>query len=445
MAERAAVLEREIAGWPEVRRVLADLGERDEARLDLDPRPPYRGELTLVLADGQQPESVQARLAALGLPTDLVVGSRPVRSQLESLLVATDTDLLIDLSSTTPNAALAAADSLLADLRQQPALINVARADPEDIPAYQLTLDRDAVLRFGAQLPWLRTTIEAAARGRQATRLSTVSDEVPITLRSVGVDSVRALLAERIPAAAGLLPLGTFVHAEPVRLPAVLRRAGQTQVVRIDADLAPGADLEAAQRAVQAAFDRTLPAAVRGQVGGANETFHASLRAVGISLLLSVLLVYLILAAQFESLLQPLVILAAVPLATGGVAVALVLTGQSWNLMSLTGCVVLVGIAVNDAIVKVDFINQKRGAGMPLAAAVRCAGRERIRPVLMTTLTTALGLVPLMLGFGQGAALRAPMAIAVVGGLVTATLLTLTVVPVLYSLLDAHRRPGNAV
>ena len=127
-------------------------------------------------------------------------------------------------------------------------------------------------------------------------------------------------------------------------------------------------------------------------------------------------------------------ILSTVPLAVGGVACVVGLTGHTINLMSLTGCVVLVGIVVNDAIVKVDFINQQRSRGMPLEPAVLAAGRNRLRPILMTTITTILGLTPLALGLGEGAELRAPLAIAIVGGLASATVLTLFVAPVLYTL-----------
>jgi HAE1 family hydrophobic/amphiphilic exporter-1 len=153
------------------------------------------------------------------------------------------------------------------------------------------------------------------------------------------------------------------------------------------------------------------------------------------SLLFSVVLVYLILAAQFESLIQPILILVTVPLAAAGVALVLAATGQTINLMSLTGSVVLVGIVVNDAIVKVDFINQRRAAGAARLEAILDAGRDRLRPILMTTITTVFGLLPLALGFGQGAELRAPMAVAIVGGLSLATILTLFVVPVFYLLL----------
>jgi HAE1 family hydrophobic/amphiphilic exporter-1 len=134
-----------------------------------------------------------------------------------------------------------------------------------------------------------------------------------------------------------------------------------------------------------------------------------------------------------------------VPLATVGAAVALFIGGEGLNSMSLIGLVILVGIVVNDAIVKVDFINQMRRSGMALRQAILEAGRVRLRPIVMTTVTTVLGLTPMALGIGRGADLRAPLAIAVIGGLISATALTLVVVPVAYDLLDEVRRKIRAM
>ncbi|TFG65374.1 MAG: efflux RND transporter permease subunit, partial [Gemmatimonadales bacterium] len=150
----------------------------------------------------------------------------------------------------------------------------------------------------------------------------------------------------------------------------------------------------------------------------------------------------LILAAQFESLIQPIVVLTAVPLAAIGAVLALWLFGSGINAMSGIGLVILIGIVVNDAIIKVDFINQRRSAGATKRVAILEAGRLRLRPIVMTTVTTVLGLTPMALGWGAGAELRAPLAIAVIGGLISATLLTLIVVPVIYSLLVS---PGESV
>lgn len=154
---------------------------------------------------------------------------------------------------------------------------------------------------------------------------------------------------------------------------------------------------------------------------------------------MSVGLVYLILAAQFESVRLPLVVLAAVPLAAGGVVAALEVAGQSLNLMSLTGCAVLVGIVVNDAILKVELIRRLERGGLPLGEAVRLGSRTRFRPVIMTTATTVLGLLPLAFGWGGGGSVQAPLAIAVVGGLVSSTALTLWVVPALYVAVSSSR------
>ena len=151
----------------------------------------------------------------------------------------------------------------------------------------------------------------------------------------------------------------------------------------------------------------------------------------------------MILSAQFESLVHPFVILFAVPLALIGVVFTLFITKQSFNVISLIGMVVLVGIVVNDAIIKIDFINQGRKSGLPIKKAIEEAGKKRLRPIVMTTVTTVLGLTPMALGIGEGAELRSPLAIAVIGGLISATFLTLVVVPVLYSIIVKENR--NAV
>lgn len=432
VSERVGALEAEAVRWPGVRYVLADLGERDDARLDLEPRPIYRGSITLVLAPGSSSREVLSSLRAMDLPPDVEVEARPVQPQLESLLAAERFDLAIDLTSGLRAESERAAGPLLDVLHRRAELTNAARIDPEGVHAFRLELDRDAIARFGTSVATLETFLEAAARGREATRLRSINDEIPIVLHARETGSIEQLLAQRIPAASGLLPLATFVRADAEMLPAVLLRHRQGPVVRLAADIAPRATLQQAVRAVESAAAQSVPPSVKVRVGGANESFRTSLAAVGKSLLLSLLLVYLILAAQLESLLQPLIVLAAVPLAATGVVLSLVLTGQSWNLMSLTACVVVVGIVDNDAIVKVDFINQARRAGLSIAESIRQAGRHRFRPIVMNTLTTVLGLLPLALGLGRGGGLQAPLAITIVGGLLSATALTLVVVPVLY-------------
>jgi HAE1 family hydrophobic/amphiphilic exporter-1 len=435
VSARASDLTRRLHAQGLAERVLADLGERDEARLDLDPRPPYEGTLIVLLPPGLSDEAALRGIRTLDVPPDLALDVQPVRTQLEALLVANEADLLIDLTAELRAEASAVVPALLERLRARAELADVRRAEAHEVPAFELTFRREALARYGVAPAEIGAYLEAAARGRRVTELRRVSEEVPIVLQAGHLSSLEALLRESVPAGEGLLPLGTFVEARPVSLEAALLRSGQAPVVRLLADVAPGYDLRTATGAAQDVLADALPQRVRAEVGGAAEGFRDSLRALAWSLLLSVLLVYLILAAQFEHLGQPLVVLAAVPLAVVGVTLVLGLTGHSVNLMSLTGCVVLVGIVVNDAIIKVDFINQRREAGLSLRTAVLEAGRDRLRPIVMTTLTTVLGLLPLAFGLGQGGELQAPLAVALAGGLLSSTILTLFVVPTLYTLL----------
>ncbi len=440
----AAALEAEALRIPGVTGVLADLGERDEARLDLDPRPAYEGVLTLALADTARADRVLARLAGAPVPPALDVQVRPERSRLEQLLTPGEAELWLDLHADRRADADAAAGAALARLRESPALTNVRRAYAQEAPAYALRFRRDRLARFGLEAGRLAELLAASARGVAATALQRVNEDVPIRLRMPDPASVQDLLRTDVPTAEGLKPLALFVEAEPVSLPVSLLRADQAPVVRLLADAAPGADLAEARAALEAVVSEGLPPGVRATLGGATDAFREGVRAAGWSLLLSLFLVYLILAAQFESLIQPLVILMTVPLAAAGVVLALTVAGQSVNLMSLTGVVVLVGIVVNDAIIKVDFINRRRTEGMALEAAIEAAGRDRVRPILMTTITTVLGLLPLALGIGPGAALQQPLALTVIGGLASATLLTLIVVPVLYTFTARFSRPRRS-
>ena len=159
------------------------------------------------------------------------------------------------------------------------------------------------------------------------------------------------------------------------------------------------------------------------------------------TLILAVFLVYLVMASQFESLIHPLVILFTIPLSAIGAVWALLLTGTTVNVVAYIGLIMLAGIVVNQSIVLIDAVNQARERGMSRHAAIIEAGRVRLRPILITKLTTILGLLPMALGLGEGAEVRAPMAITVIGGVLLTTFLTLLVIPVVYDVMD--RRPAT--
>jgi HAE1 family hydrophobic/amphiphilic exporter-1 len=174
-------------------------------------------------------------------------------------------------------------------------------------------------------------------------------------------------------------------------------------------------------------------------VAGQSQEWDRSRGSLLLALALSVFLVYVIMAAQFESLLQPLVIMLTIPLAFVGTMVTLWVLGISLSVVVFLGMIMLAGIVVNNAIVLVDYVNTLRQRGLPREEAIVTAGTVRLRPILMTTATTVLGLLPMALGLGDGAEIRTPMAIAVISGLLTSTVLTLLVIPSVYALLDRAR------
>jgi HAE1 family hydrophobic/amphiphilic exporter-1 len=181
---------------------------------------------------------------------------------------------------------------------------------------------------------------------------------------------------------------------------------------------------------------------VVAELAGQDRELKLSYDSLKLALALAIFMVYVVMAVQFESLKYPFVILLSVPLGLVGVVAALLLTGLSLSVLALIGAVMLAGIVVNNAIVLVDAVNRRRGQGEELEQAIVGAGRERLRPILMTTATTVLALLPMALGLGAGDELRRPMAITVIGGLSVATLLTLIVIPCLYR---AMSRPESAV
>jgi HAE1 family hydrophobic/amphiphilic exporter-1 len=235
------------------------------------------------------------------------------------------------------------------------------------------------------------------------------------------------------------VPLRELIQIDFGTSPTEIRRENQGRVVTVLADVRRGGLDQAIAEVDEVLASLPAPQELRVEVGGENEEMRRSFRDLAFAFALAMALVYMILAAQFESFLHPGTILAAVPLALIGALLALLVTGHGLNTMSLIGIVILIGIAGNDAIVKVDFIVQARTRGASTRAAILEAGRVRLRPILMTTITTVLGLTPMALGLGRGADLRAPLAVAVIGGLIVATFLTLIVVPVLYSLVEDVR------
>ncbi|MDQ7795109.1 MAG: efflux RND transporter permease subunit, partial [bacterium] len=332
-----------------------------------------------------------------------------------------------------------------------PGTTNVATSVGEGVPELRVAVDRARASFYGLSTAAISTTVRAAIEGEVATRYRVDGSEV----------DVRVMLDEdsrRTPAdlrrLTVLSPLGVPVRLEEVASigetpgPPVIQREDQSRLVTISADVS-GRDVGRVGEDVRRALaGLRLPPGYALEFGGETREMAEAFGTLRWALVLAVILVFMVLASLFESFLQPLVIMVTVPLAFVGAALALALRGHNLNVPALIGVIALAGIVVNNAIVFLDYLYQLRAAGLDRTEALVQAGRTRLRPILMTTTTTVLALAPLAVGWGAGVELQAPLATAMIGGLLLSTVLTLFLVPVFYTGLEdlvglaRRRRPG---
>ncbi len=337
-------------------------------------------------------------------------------------------------------------------------LTDVRSSVREGHPEARVTFDREKMLEFGLDLSQVSNLVRDQVLGNVSTRFHEGDERIDIRVQGdeIVLDSLQAVLDLPVnPSAEKPVPLRTVASVEIVQGPAEIRRIGNTRAVVVTAT-GTGLDLGGlSQRIEETIGTIPLPRDLIVRLGGQKREMDEAQQSLRFALLLAIFLVYVVMASQFESLVQPFVILMTVPLAGVGVVFALDLLGIPLSVVVFIGLIMLAGIVVNNAIVLLDRINQKRAAGMAIVEAIVEGGRARLRPILMTTATTVLGLLPLTgwlaglpvvgrLGSGQGAEIRAPMAVAVIAGLIVSTALTLIVIPVVYSLVCRFTSVGAA-
>jgi HAE1 family hydrophobic/amphiphilic exporter-1 len=309
-------------------------------------------------------------------------------------------------------------------------------------PEIQIHFDRERAAALGIPIHQVADRVVSKIRGEVATRYSWHDRKIDVLVRAReedrnSVEQIRKIIVN--PESARPVPLEAVADIIVDTGPGEIRRLDQERVALVTANLRHG-DLGSASEEINSIIDRvTMPPGLEARVAGQSEEMAVSFKSMQLALLLAIFLVYLVMASQFESFLHPFVILFTIPLALIGAVFALWITGSTISVVVFIGLILLAGIVVNNAIVLIDLINQLRAGGMSKIEAIVEGGRSRLRPILMTMITTALGLLPLAIGLGEGAELRAPMAITVIGGLIVSTLLTLIVIPVVYSLLDRKR------
>ena len=353
-----------------------------------------------------------------------------------------------------------AAEECAAALRGLPGIEGVRVGHGRGAREVRLRFHRDLLLRHGLSAEEVAGQVRGKIQGRIPTALVEGSARTDIRVRVQALD--RETLADLVqvdvsPPGRPPLPLSSVLDGPPrvAEGPGEIRRVGGRLAAVVTADY-EGLELDAiSRRAAAIAGPIAARHGVEVDVAGRSREADRSARALMLAMGLAVFLVYAVMAAQFESLWQPLLIMASLPLAAVGAVVALDLLDLPLSVVVMLGAILLVGIAVNNAIVLVDCANRRRATTATLHEAILVAAGERLRPILMTTTTTILGLLPLTgllaglpgadalplgLGGGEAAELRAPMAVTVIGGLLSSTLLTLIVVPVLYDLLEGRRR-----
>ncbi len=325
-----------------------------------------------------------------------------------------------------------------------PGLVDLDMSLEHDTPEYRLVIDRERARDLGLGTGVVARTVSVLVGGQAVTTYEdSDGDAVDVRLRLPeqlrrDPEQVRALHMA-VPDAWGrptLVPLAQLARHETSASPSEIVREQLSRQVVVSANLdgVPLGTAVANVRAVAAGME--LPPGYRIEMGGENEHMEEDFRYLGEALLLAVLMVYLILAAQFESFLDPFAIMLSLPLSIVGMAGMLALTGDTINIMSLIGLIMLMGLVTKNAILLIDFTKTLRRRGVARREAAIEAGRTRLRPIIMTTLAMIFGMMPLALGIGAGGEMRAPMARAIIGGLITSTLLTLIIVPVVYTILD---------
>lgn len=384
---------------------------------------------------------MQAMAAAAGDPEATLRLGRPA-------LFSFEAPIEVRIFSDEPERAVAHARRLLADLREVPGLADVTPDDLAGRPEVRVDFDRERLSRLGLGVDAAALAVQRAVQGEVATKMHATDRQLDVRVQLPRVDRTRAAdVGKIVVAVIGGVPVPVAAVAVLVEGtgPAEIRHIEGRVGLRIRARLT-GEDLGAVAASVEdvlAAHASDDPR-VEAELGGQAQSLGGSMKSMLFAALIAVFLIYVVMASSFESLHHPLLIMGTVPLALVGVSAACVLTATPISAMVGMGAIILGGIVVNNAIVLVNTVNFRRGQGMDVRSALVEAGRLRLRPIIMTTATTVLGLLPMAAGVGDGAALRQPLAVTVIGGLTAATLLTLVVIPCLYSLVPGRKRAAWA-
>ncbi len=330
-------------------------------------------------------------------------------------------------------------DIIAGEIEQVDSTYNVKTSLDASKKEFQIVIDQKRASQYGLTTSQVLSAVRVSFAGQKVTQFRTGDDEIDVKLvmpsylqeDKTYLDKIRITTPQ-----GGTIALSSVAEIKKVDVPQTITRTNQTREVQITGDVM-GSDIATASKAVQDRISKiNLPDGYSVDYGGQSQEMMESFSQLGLAMLLAIVLVYMVMAGQFESLFTPFVIMFSIPPTFVGVVIGLLVTGQSMSIMALIGYILLIGIVVNNAIVLIDYVIHLRKDGMDRNEAVLMAGPIRLRPILMTTLATILAILPLAFGGGSGNETQAPMAIVVAFGLSFSTLITLILIPVVYCWFD---------
>ena len=423
-------VEEIVAALPEVATLSAQIGgpgQRNVATLNIALKPRAERQRS----QKQVEEAIRASIARIP-GTDASVGF--------------DRPIYVAILGSDPEALARVADEFAAQVRLIPGAVDVESSVKPGLPAYAVRLKPEAVRELGLTAPQLASSLRAYVNGEAATTWTTpTGDQVDVVLRLNEAQRERIDQLRQLPVAFAKdgtpIALDSVAHIESVFNPEIIRRQNLQRREAVFAGVQGRSAGEVGDAVQKLMKETTLPPGISFDIGGQMEQQAEAFKGLLAAMALAVIFIYIVLASQFGSFLQPIAIMASLPLALIGVMLALLLWRSTLNVFSMIGLVMLMGLVTKNAILLVDFANHARRAGATVADALLQAGLVRMRPIVMTTAAMVFGMLPLALALNDGGEIQAPMGRAIIGGVLTSTLLTLVVVPVLYSYLVRERRP----
>lgn len=347
-------------------------------------------------------------------------------------------DLSLNITGSDIDMVSSNAVELANQIRELDCVSEVTTDVEEGSPEIKVILNRSTASHYGLTTYQVATALSNALSGSTSTQISVNGDDIDInlSLSDKYANSVEDMKAITISSPMGNVPVGQVATFEYDNAPVSITRNNQEMLNTVDITFKEGVDSkDATKQVTNIAENFIFDDGVSFEQGGMQEQMMEAFSDLLLALVISLALVYIVLASQFESFILPVMVMMSIPFAMSGAFLALFLAGKTLSMPSFIGLIMLVGIVVNNAILLVEFINQNKKI-MGRDDAITQAGQVRMRPILMTTLTTVIGMVPMALGIGEGMEIMAPMGLSIIGGLIASTIVTLFLVPILYAIVD---------